>query len=43
MIMEEDRVTVMLPDMFRCLVVQEPRVNSEYPRAKVESEEWLAE
>jgi hypothetical protein len=41
--MEDERVTVVLPDMFRCFVVQDPRVNTEYPTAKVKSEEWLTE
>ncbi|KAH7344353.1 terpene synthase metal binding domain-containing protein [Pyrenochaeta sp. MPI-SDFR-AT-0127] len=39
----EDRTVVILPDMFRCFLVQEPKANQGYQAAKIESEEWLAQ
>ncbi|KAK1590316.1 terpene synthase metal binding domain-containing protein [Colletotrichum navitas] len=37
------RTVVVLPDMFRCFLVQEPRVNRNYRTAKLASEKWLTE
>ncbi|PVI02312.1 terpene synthase metal binding domain-containing protein [Periconia macrospinosa] len=39
----EDRTSVILPDLFRCFLIQEPRVNDGYWTAKVASEQWLTE
>lgn len=36
------RTDVALPDLFRCFLVQEPRVNRNYVNAKLASEIWLA-
>ena len=39
----DDRIIVTIPDMFKCFVVQEPRINDGYCVAKIESEKWIAE
>lgn len=39
----EDRTVVILPDLFKCFLVQEPKANQGYQAAKIESEEWLAQ
>lgn len=38
----EERTVVILPDMFKCFLVEEPRVNEAYQIAKIASEDWLA-
>ncbi|PTB36255.1 hypothetical protein M441DRAFT_151771 [Trichoderma asperellum CBS 433.97] len=40
---EQVTITVLLPDMFKAFLKQEPLVNPHYERVKLESEEWLSE
>lgn len=40
---EQITITVLLPDMFKAFLKQEPLVNPHYERVKLESEEWLSE
>jgi hypothetical protein len=38
----EDRIIVTIPDLFKCFLIQQPRLNRGYQAAKFESERWLA-
>lgn len=40
---DEDKVTVILPDMFALFLSETPRVNPNYARVKAESELWFSE
>lgn len=37
----QDRIPVLLPDMFVSFLAQKPRVNPHYERVRKESEEWI--
>lgn len=40
--LEQIAITVLLPDMFKTFLKQEPLVNPYYEGVKIESEEWLS-
>ena len=38
----EERTIVIIPNLYKCFLTQEPRSNQGYQVAKLESERWLA-